>query len=81
MSEPPAIRQTAILSIMPPLAEMLPARAPGISARRAHEQLDRWAPTTIRIALGLLERDGAAVSALAPGPHRQPTRFYWRARP
>lgn len=77
----PSARPTAVRQLAAPLTALLPAQPPGISAGIAHGRLGLYAPSTLRIALDLLERDGIAVSAVAPGRRRQPTRFYWRAPP
>lgn len=76
-------RQKAVREIYNPLAALLPAERPGLTAKAAHAALaTSWAPNTIRIALDVLERDGIAMSELVPGrteQRGQPTRFFRRA--
>ncbi|HEY4775487.1 MAG TPA: hypothetical protein VIH40_11775 [Xanthobacteraceae bacterium] len=72
-------RPTALGQLAGPLTALLPAAAPGICCSDVHRRLALYAPSTIRLALAVLERDGIAVSTMMPGPRRQPTRFYWRA--
>ena len=77
MSTAPA----AVREILERLPELLPTEAPGLSARDVHKVLDTWAAGTVRVALVVFERDGHAVSELAPGRRNQPTRYFRLARP
>ncbi len=66
----------ALGDILAQLPDILPRERRGLSARDVQQAIATWAPSTVRTALTVFERDGHAVSELAPGGRNQPTRYY-----